>query len=261
MTCDCRHKAWCNCGSDTHQSVLMPVSETWLLHTWDMTPSCVRHDSFTCETWLLHMWDMTRSYVRHDSFICETWLLRMWDMTLAHVQIAIQIICGTWLLHVWDMTPSCLRHDCSTCETWLLHMWDMTPSCVENMTPSCVRHRSCIYANCNSDHLWDITLLYVKHDSFMCGTWLIHMCDMALAHMQDSFTIPIISKHCRVASNVDFLQWHGLLQRVAVCCSVLQRVAVCCSVLQYATGRLRGVAKTRNPKHMRCNTLQHKAAH
>jgi len=120
--CNCKNKAWCNCSSDHHQSVPMSISETRLLHTCVMPPSCVRHDSFTCETWLLHMWDMTRSYVRHDSFICETWLLRMWDMTLAHVQIAIQIICGTWLLHVWDMTPSCVGHDSFMSETWLLHI-------------------------------------------------------------------------------------------------------------------------------------------
>jgi len=51
----------------------------------------------------------------------------------------------------------------------------------------------------------------VWHDSFMCVTWLTHMCDMT-----HSEAIPVI----RV-----------MLQCVAVCCSVLQCGAVWCSVL------------------------------
>jgi len=41
----------------------------WLIHMWDMTPPCVRHDSSICETWLIHTRDMTHPYVRHDTSI------------------------------------------------------------------------------------------------------------------------------------------------------------------------------------------------
>jgi len=52
----------------------MTHCETRLIHVWDMTHSCVRHDSFMCETWL-HMCYMTNSCVWHNSFMCETWLV------------------------------------------------------------------------------------------------------------------------------------------------------------------------------------------
>jgi len=52
------------------------ICETWLIHMWDMTHLCVRHDSIICEggifycvRWLKRMWDMTHLYVRRDSFM------------------------------------------------------------------------------------------------------------------------------------------------------------------------------------------------
>ena len=59
---------------------------TWLIHSCDMTHSCVWHDSFVsqtvhamlatggfiCVTWLMHLWDMTHSCVWHDSFVTQT---------------------------------------------------------------------------------------------------------------------------------------------------------------------------------------------
>ena len=84
--------------------------ETWLIHTWDMTHSYVRHArtkrrwfdpfgkwrgfSFVCETWLIHTWDMTHSNVRHDSYktqmIWSPWkiaqiFVRVYDLAHTHV--------------------------------------------------------------------------------------------------------------------------------------------------------------------------------
>jgi len=37
-------------------------------------------------------------------------------------------------------------------------------------------------------HMWDMTHSYVRHDSFICETWLIHMWDMTHSYVRhDSF--------------------------------------------------------------------------
>jgi len=54
---------------------------TWLIHTCDMSRSCVWHDSFICVTWLIHMCDMTHLYAWHDSFIRVTRLIHVRDTT------------------------------------------------------------------------------------------------------------------------------------------------------------------------------------
>jgi len=53
------------------------ICETWLIHMCEMWRwltrggmLILRHVSCVCETWLIHVWDMTDSCVRHDSFIC-----------------------------------------------------------------------------------------------------------------------------------------------------------------------------------------------
>ena len=164
---------------------------TWLVHTCDMTDSCAarwnraavadgRHDSFVFDmarwhlTRLVHMW--------RDSFICDvthlyvTWLISMWresftcDVTHLYV---------TWLIYMWrdsftwDMTRSYVWHDsfiCGTlesrcrcrwktwlvriCFTWRVHMWRDSSIC--DVTRSYMT--------------W---LIHMKHDLFICVTWLI----------------------------------------------------------------------------------------
>jgi len=74
---------------------------------------------------------------------------------------------------------------------------------------------------------------YLWHDSFICVTWRIHMCDMThpnmwhdtKGHVYHSWRVRCSMLQCVAACC-------SVLQRVAACCSVLQHVAVCCSVLQ-----------------------------
>ena len=90
---------------------------TWLIHTCDMTHSCVWHDSFIRVTWRIHMCDMTpftcfhicdmtHSYVWHDSFISETWLIHMCGMTHSYVSHD-SFICVTWRIHMCDKWVRC----------------------------------------------------------------------------------------------------------------------------------------------------------
>jgi len=56
----------------THEWVM---SHIWMSHVTHMSESChtitcqYNVSIFICETWRIHTWDMTHSYVRHDSFI------------------------------------------------------------------------------------------------------------------------------------------------------------------------------------------------
>jgi len=136
----------------------------------------------------------------------------------------------TWLLYMCDMTR--LWHDSFMCVTWLIHTriihtmicnicgtWRIFPGVIRD---SCVCMTRLVYT-------YNITRLYVWHDSFicvmwliktcmirtMCATWRIHKCVMTHAH-----ALPRSAVHC------------SALQLGAVRCSALQCVAVRCSALQ-----------------------------
>jgi len=107
--------------------------------------------------WPVDMCDMTHSYVWPDSIICATWLIHnLCDMTHS---------CVTCLFYVCFVTHSNVGRehldgtslDLLTCVTWPIDEW----------------HDSIICA----------------HDSFICVTWLIHMCGVTFSDVcRDSFT-------------------------------------------------------------------------
>ena len=119
------------------------VSYEWMSHVH----SCktVRAGSFTRETWLPHMWDTTHWYGRHDAFTCETWLTHMWDMTHPYVQATVQQLAE---------------------KVCVLKAIDV------NLQVCIYRHRSLFICV-------DMTHSYERYDSFICVTWLVHMCGMA----------------------------------------------------------------------------------
>ena len=108
------------------------------------------------------MCDMTHSYVRHDSFICVTWLIHVCDMTHSYVWHDSSFeMCVTWLNCWYVWYNLCV----DTCD---IRMCDMT-------THSYVGHDLFI---CGAwlIYMCDMTHSYVWHDSFICVTWLIHVC-------------------------------------------------------------------------------------
>ena len=104
---------------------------------------------------------------------------------------------------------------------WRSHILRMTTSCHarEQVTSHvCVRR--------------DMAPLYLWHDSSICVTWLIYICDMTHVYVcHDSFIC--VTWLIRAS-------WHACMS-VAVCCSVLQCVAVRCSALQCAAVRCSGL--------------------
>jgi len=195
---------------------------TCLIHMWDMTHSCVWHDSFIHGTWRFRLranvlpsvrCDMTRSYMWHDSFTCVIWLLRVCSMTDSYV---------TWLIHMWDMTHSCVWHDsfmrvtwlqdpfiCDMthsyvrhhtfiCATWLIYTWHLICSIACKRAAKCELWHDSFICETSLFHVCDIThscVLHnymthscVWHDSFMCVSWLIHVCVITHSRVwHDSF--------------------------------------------------------------------------
>jgi len=195
---------------------------TWVFHTWNMTHSYVWHDSFICVTWLIHMCDMTHSYVWHDSFICGMRPVHVWNVKLSCLHHD-KLTCVTWLIicvvrvdittnsfvwhdssyvssvstsrqtHMCDMTLHmcrlCLHHNKHIRVTWLLIcvVRDMTPhTCRSWHDSSYVSFVSTSQHTHSCDmtpHTCRMTLSYVWHDSFICVTWLIYMCDMTHSYV------------------------------------------------------------------------------
>ena len=102
---------------------------TWLIHTCDMTHSCVSCDFFIRVTWLIHMWDKTHSYVWHDSFICVTWLICTYETIQTHVgavhkfNICVAVCCCRSIPYIHDMTHSYVSHDFFICACLHTHIW------------------------------------------------------------------------------------------------------------------------------------------
>jgi len=148
---------------------------------WDMTHSCVRHDSFrkvllrttNCQTWLKHThsyWvnmillpthlhpraTYLRSKVSND---IKEWQHSAGDFLVEYI-VVILLCCYSWSYHEW--------HDSFTRVTWLIsvcNMCDIYMSLVKHMNDSF--HTCCICKRVMS-HIWmsHVTLSYyvVIHD-------------------------------------------------------------------------------------------------
>jgi len=185
----------------------------WLIHILtlficicDETHLCVWHvygGSFIFMTWLIHwlVCGMTHSYLWHDAFICVTRLIHACDM-----------VCGmthsyydrTWLVYMCDKTHSCVWHgvwhDSFIFMTWLIHMcdatshvkchtyesWHLTWDVASHMWMSHVIKYEWVMSysylsqifKCVIWRLMSNVMSHMWHDSRICATWLLHMCDI-----------------------------------------------------------------------------------
>jgi len=127
------------------------------------------------------MFDWTYSYVTyfylgHDSFLCVTWLIPTCDMTRQaespheHPTSRLNWLIPARHLSTWDMPHSFAWHDSSLCVTWLVSMWNMTRRAESpHKYPT-----SRLTWRISTHHvsMWDMTHSYVWHDSFLRVTWL-----------------------------------------------------------------------------------------
>ena len=86
--------------TDTHEdmtdyklalTITLFMCVTRLIHMCDMTHSDAWRVSFTCETWILHTWGMTPLHVWHNLFTSDVTHLDVWHDPFT---------CVPWLIHV-----------------------------------------------------------------------------------------------------------------------------------------------------------------
>jgi len=170
--------------------------------------SCVWHDFFCLSPDILIWWFFFWR-VWCDSFICVTRLLlslfRPCDSKIRHTRVKKEIFfkkfCftkNTFLTRVWIFLTRTWRHFIHKCDvtcslTFLLdlvilifkHLCDMNHSCVWYDLFICVWHDSFIRAPLHAPWLirtCAMTHSHVRHDSYTCLTWLVHMFMTRLIH-------------------------------------------------------------------------------
>jgi len=117
-----------------------------------------------------------------------------------------------------------------THQTWLIFISDM-PQCAVKWRSSCIctsPHVTWLIHSCARTHyMCDMIHSYVRHDSFMCVTWLwlIHMC--AMTHYRCDTTRPHISHDssiyltCCLIHILIMLQWAAEWRNSWVCKSLM----------------------------------------
>ena len=132
-----------------------------------------------------YAWDMTQISPRirilsldlQPFFFCEV-SSYMWFVTNSYVWMKCPVIYWRWLI--------------DTCELWL-----------EYLHESKYLHEP-KFSRSSLLSVGDTTHLYVRHDSFLCETWLMHMCDMAHLNTKYDLNACTILLGCH-ASNIMYL--------------------------------------------------------
>jgi len=194
----------------------------WLIHVCDMTYAYVWHDSFIYTTWHIHMCEMIYLYAWYDA-------LKVIPMNNRLQQTATDCNNDTFKVIPVDNRLQRTATDCTDCNnntfkvipvnngldhllnrrefvrlrwplhvTWLIYMWDCALSLIwlNDMTCFAVWYDSFNYVTL----LCDVNDLAVRHNSFICVTWLIHQFDMTqLAVRYDNSYVKLLDIIYRVA--------------------------------------------------------------
>jgi len=167
----------------------MSVTDLYIRpHSW------LNRDSFVTHSWLIHVWHMTVTdlYVRHDSFTSTILpqkkdgvpAVLSCDSLMCFIYGCDWFIRETWLLHIYSSPKK--KCCCNSfvwlidmCEIWLwlICTWDMTPSHL-------LYSKKKLFLSFVGVTYWyvlDMAVTDLCNDSFICVTWLIHMCDMTHA--------------------------------------------------------------------------------
>jgi len=148
-----------------------------------MTHSDVWHDSFICAIWLFHMCDMTHSScVWRDLFNVthSTWLIQR-DFIQRDFFNLLSAISGT-MPERWKIEPAKNHKTLMGMSAKAV----MTSDCCR-MLPTkwyfCAPYACELASVCMWVCVWLcacvlVSLHVVRRDSFICVTWLIHMCDV-----------------------------------------------------------------------------------
>ena len=175
---------------------LNDIWQCWAHILWDMTHSYMWHDSPIFLTQLMHIFDMNRvkcdmphTYVLHNTFMCGNTVLRYYE---------------TWLIHTCDMTLSNVWLDGFICKTPLRlirteHDSFINLQCLRIFFKMLLELKVSGYGLGFGFYFWGLAFrftwdllpvelwayywspssnLNVLHNSFVCVTWLSHLCYM-----------------------------------------------------------------------------------
>jgi len=119
----------------------------------------------------MYIYDMRpKSWLHAKRDVCMIWRdLREIAWYVGHDSF----MCGTWLIHMWDRTNSYDSFTFEDLEMRRLYVAKRPVRTLDGDVPLFVRYDSFI---CGTwlIHIWDMTHPYVGHASFMSVTWLIH---------------------------------------------------------------------------------------
>jgi len=118
------------------------------------------------QTWLINTCDMPHSYLWHASFIRVTWLIHTCDMPYSYLWRAL-FVRVTCLIHTGDMIYSYVWRTASIRVTWLIHICTHTPRIEQGTT----------------DYTWHDSFICVTRLIDICDTWLIHTCDVTHSYI------------------------------------------------------------------------------
>ena len=139
----------------------LKVCVKWRIHTCDITPSYVWHDSLTRSyARLVYMHHMICLYVRHASFILVTRLIHTSDVTHSYAPLVL-FIWVTWLIHMCDTTHAYEWHDSSkrfktVSACVYLSIWDELWSPPQNLKMWC-RKKHMHVCICGHTHVYTST--------------------------------------------------------------------------------------------------------
>jgi len=119
---------------------------------------------------------MTHSYIWHESFICVTWLIRIRDMTDACMWDVTRRAAFIAYLYVWTATH------CNTGCIYLLNASQRIVKHLQHTATHCntLQHTA---THCNTGCMVHLLPIYMCA-SFICVTWLIHVCDMTHSYVR-----------------------------------------------------------------------------
>jgi len=169
----------------------------------------MRHESLICGTSVISMCDMTHPYVWHETSILTPTTI------IGHATL----VRGPWLVYV--------GHEFFVCGTWLVCMCDMRRQSrlLRFQSPHFPQHfffvhplywcgwTGFFFSQKNSwtrvIHTLGMSRLFVGHELFVCGTWLVHMC--AIRH------------GCRAR---DMTRWLDVCGTWLVCMCAIQNIGL-----------------------------------
>jgi len=131
-------------------------SHIWMSHVTHMDESCHKYDCVMSHIWIHHVTHMNES--------CHTYECAMSHMRMSHIT-HMNKSC-----HTYERGATCVE----TCEAFCSAVF-VTSNCAMSLSLCCSSPCDC--ATWLVD-MGNSTLPYVRHDSFVCATPLIHMCDV-----------------------------------------------------------------------------------